>query len=234
MRPVQKPSWPKDASGSPKSYKPHTLAKPDLEEAIGCYCSYCEEFHSNLQVEHVISVDQDSNRKHDWDNFLLACSRCNGRDNKSNKSVDLSQIHFPHRDNTLHSLIYREGGLIQVNPALEQNEWQKALALVKLVGLDKHPANPEYPNFPIGDNRWKTRREQWEVATRKRKEFDAGLWMPAHIVEFAKERGYFSVWFTLFEGIPEVRKALMDAFSGTAPECFDADSGYRPIPRPQP
>lgn len=231
MRPVQKPAWPADASGNPKSYKPHTGAKPDLEDSIGSYCSYCEEFQSSLQVEHVISVDQDDRLEHHWDNFLLACGRCNGRDNKSNKHVDFSLLHFPHRDNTLLSLRYREGGLVEVNPELNETEKPKAKALLKLVGLDKYPGNPDYPTLLPGETRWKTRKEQWEFALRKLAQYESGDLELNLVVEFAQQRGYFSVWFAVFESHPEVRAALIKGFKGTPMNCFDASNSYRPVPR---
>jgi hypothetical protein len=75
----------------------------------------------------------------------LACGRCNGRDNKSNKVVDFSLIHFPHLNNTFLSFEYHEGGYVKVNPALAGISQTKAENLINLVGLDKIPGNPKYP-----------------------------------------------------------------------------------------
>ncbi len=95
MRPVIKAAWPQE-KGSLKSYKPYTKANNDLEANLGSYCSYCEVFSSDLEIEHVISQDQDDTLAHDWDNFLLACGKCNGKGGKSNKPVDFTTMHFPH------------------------------------------------------------------------------------------------------------------------------------------
>jgi 5-methylcytosine-specific restriction endonuclease McrA len=57
MRPVTKWTWPQ-VGGAQKSYNPHTIAKTDLELNFDTYCSYCEVFSSDLEVEHVISRNQ--------------------------------------------------------------------------------------------------------------------------------------------------------------------------------
>ena len=105
MRPVTKNPWPRE-NGLPKTYRPHTIAKGDLEVNLGTYCSYCEVYSSDLEVEHIISQDQDNTLVYSWDNFLLACGRCNGRDNKTNRPVALGLVHLPHRNNTFLSFLY--------------------------------------------------------------------------------------------------------------------------------
>ena len=88
MRPVQKLSpgdtLPQSGAVVASEYKPHGTAYAHLEENLGDYCSYCEVFHVDLEVEHIVSQNQDDSKKHEWDNFLLACGRCNGADNKWN------------------------------------------------------------------------------------------------------------------------------------------------------
>ncbi|MFM9947525.1 MAG: HNH endonuclease [Saprospiraceae bacterium] len=94
MRPVDK--WPVGQTNPPNGvtiltqYNPHGSANPLLQENLDSFCSYYEIFSSDLEVEHIISINQESARKTEWDNFLLACGRCNGKDNKSNKPVDLT------------------------------------------------------------------------------------------------------------------------------------------------
>jgi hypothetical protein len=233
MRPLQLVVWPVDANGDQIRFDPASDAKPLLEKAFGFYCCYCESFHHNLQVEHLVSQDQDPNREGCWYNFLLACSRCNGKDNKSNHSVDFLAFHFPHKDNTLISFCYFEGGKVTVNPGLEATEQEKARKLMKLVGLDKYPGNPEYVSISPKDQRWNVRQTQWEFAQRKVVEFEKGGISTNSVVEFALQRGHFSIWFTLFANHPDVREALIEAFKGTAKDCFDPTNGFNPIPRPR-
>lgn len=41
--------------------------------------------------------------------------------------------------------------------------------------------------------------------------------------ELAPATGFFSVWMTVFSQHPEMRRGFINAFPGTAPDCFDAD-----------
>jgi hypothetical protein len=230
MRPVQKRNWPIE-NGLQKSYKPHTIAKTDLEDHLGCFCSYCEVFSSDLEVEHVISKYQDKSLLNDWNNFLLACGRCNGKDNKSNKPVNLSATHFPHLNNTILSFVYGEGGLVSINPQLSGDSIIHARNMLNLVGLDKYPGNPRYEKHNPNDTRWKHRRITWEYAMKYLPIYEKGSLSAQQLVEFAIQRGYFSVWFSVFQNHPEVKKLLIDTFVGTSHNCFDTDNNYQPIAR---
>ncbi|TLU82390.1 MAG: hypothetical protein FDX21_07750 [Chlorobium sp.] len=230
MRPVIKLDWPQE-NGSQKSYRPHTKANNDLEENLGPYCSYCEVFSSDLEVEHVISQDQDATLAHDWNNFLLACGRCNGKCGKSNKHVDFTTIHFPHLNNTFLSFSYKEGGLITVNPALTGISRTHAENMLNLIGLDKYPGNAKYPTLNQNDSRWKHRRIAWEWAKRYLPEYEADNLTAKQIVDFATQRGFFSVWYTVFANHPPVKQLLIRSFAGTATNCFDSTNSYQPVPR---
>jgi uncharacterized protein (TIGR02646 family) len=231
MRPVEKSEWPMGGNGAPKRYSPHTLAREDLESNLGFYCSYCEVFSSDLEVEHVISQHQDNGLIHDWNNFLLACGRCNGSDNKSNNPVDLETMHFPHRNNTLLSFVYLEGGLIRVNPSLAGASLHHAENMLNLVKLDKAPGNPKYPRLNPNDTRWRHRRIAWENAKKYLPSYEAGDITASQIVDFALQRGFFSIWFSVFSNHPEVKDELIRRFQGTDPACFDAALGFHPIHR---
>lgn len=212
-------------------------AKPRLIENLGSYCSYCEihlPLLRNCDVEHVQPKgykDKDgnliyANLETDWSNFLLSCSTCNGPDNKGVKNVLLGECHLPHLNNTFLSLEYLPGGAIIVNRKLTGDSKVHAENLLKLVGLFKDDGN----SFP-SDNRWKLRYESWNKATRylekyKNKEIDGSV-----ILDLVISEGMWSIWFTVFKGHDEVRKALIDEFPGTAKECFDANNHYEPIER---
>jgi uncharacterized protein (TIGR02646 family) len=218
-------------------YSPHGLAKPLLEENLDDFCNYCEVFSSDTEVEHIVSKDEKPTLSTHWTNFLIACGRCNGGDNKSNKPVDLSAMYFPHLNNTLLVFKYREGGFVEIHPNLSaQHQKDKANALLNLVGLDKHPDNTKYPatakhpqGFPINDKRWEHRRAAWEKAERKLVKYERGEISAETVAKFAHERGFFSVWFSVFGAHRAVKEALVNIFKGTARDCFDAD--FNPIPR---
>ena len=218
-------------------YNPHGLAKPLLEENLDDFCNYCEVFSSDSEVEHIVSQHENPLLSTDWTNFLLACGRCNGSDNKSNKRVDLSAMYFPHLNNTLLVFKYLEGGLVRIQPNLTaQHQKDKANALLDLVGLDKYPGNPKYPvttkhlqGFPVNDKRWHHRRRAWEEAVRKLAKYEDGHISVEDVSKFAHQRGFFSVWFSVFAAHKAVKEALVNIFKGTARDCFDAD--FNPIPR---
>ena len=51
------------------------------------------------------------------------------------------------------------------------------------------------------------------------------------IISRAKDKGHWSVWFTVFTGIDAVLLRLITAFPGTSEDCFDANNHYAPIER---
>ena len=56
----------------------YPLARGDLVEGIGQYCSYCElPAVANLAIEHVLPRSSFPALTASWDNFLLSCAACN-------------------------------------------------------------------------------------------------------------------------------------------------------------
>ena len=88
MRPVEK--WTVGHTTSEgfvvvSTYDPHTHANGILHKNLGDFCSYCEVFSSDLEVEHIVPTYRNGILRTQWTNFLLACGRCNGADNTSLK-----------------------------------------------------------------------------------------------------------------------------------------------------
>lgn len=216
-------------------YKNYRDAKTTLIRNLGCFCSYCEEsYHQNrdLDVEHI----QPKNFKENgvkiyahletvWSNFLLSCTTCNGPDNKDTKNVILGECHLPHLNNTFKSLVYKAGGVVEVNPKLTGVAALHAANLLQLVGLDKSPTTSR-----PGDTRYRKRKEDWNMANRYKEKYNAGKADVGIIVDMVNNRGGWSIWYTVFKGYDEVRKALLE-FPGTAKLCFDAANHYEPIDR---
>jgi uncharacterized protein (TIGR02646 family) len=232
MRPVKK--WiHTDATIIPpinEFYNPYQDAKPDLERNIDAYCSYCERPAQDeaVHVEHIQpkGLSQYFAKKYLWSNFLLACARCNGADNKSEKDVVFGTIHLPNLNNTAISIIYGEGGFVQVNNTLHNQELANAVALINLVGLDKRPG---HPNHLHKDKRWDRRREVWEIAKRNLIKYDRDLIDAYTILDLARGYGFWSVWFSLFRNSIEVKQLLVTNFRGTESKCFNSD--FNPINR---
>lgn len=210
-------------------YNTYQDAKPALIFNLGQFCSYCEEaYHQprDLHVEHVQPKTLYPDLETKWDNFLLSCATCNGTDNKGSKDVDLNEIHLPHLNNTFKSLVYKAGGVVEVNPNLTGLSLSNATNLLNLIRLDKTPKN----SCP-GDTRWRKRSDDWNIAEIYKKKYNSGTIDIDTIVDLVKNRGGWSIWFTVFKGCDEVRKALIDEFPGTAKDCFDPNNGYEPIDR---
>lgn len=219
MRPVLRGPTPLDHDGNEKQFRGYQYARADLISRIGQYCSYCEmKLDADLEVEHVQPKSLHRDLELKWENFLLACKNCNST--KGHKDVVLDDYYWPDRDNTFRALTYSEGGLIAPsNDACV--DYTKAQKTIELTGLDKRP-----PNDPqASDRRWRNRREAWDIAVRSKERLSKNNTADfrAQIVETATGQAYWSVWMTVFEDDPDMRRRLINAFTGTAPDCFDAD-----------
>ena len=146
-----------------------------------------------------------------------------GKGNKGDKNVVFEDIHLPHRNNTYLSLVYKEAGVVIPNPKLEGKSLANAEALISLVGLDKEDLDT--------DGRCGMRREVWEKAIMYLNDYENGEIKLRHLIDYIKVSGCWSIWFTVFSGHDEVRKALIEEFPGTAKECFDANNHYEPVNR---
>lgn len=199
----------------------HREAHPLLVANLGCYCSYCEDAernYANLQVEHVQPLSKYPHLELEWSNFLLGCANCNGRANKTNKDVVLSEIYLPHLHNTYLCLEYREAGVIVANRNCLEVSVDKAEKLLDTLGLDKE------------DVRCEMRREAWAYAKILLDDYQNGQILLDKLITVIKIYGCWSIWFTVFKDYREVRQALVEQFPGTSRECFDGD--FNPIPRP--
>lgn len=228
MRPVERGPRPLNADGSPKIYTTYGSARRDLIDRMGQYCAYCnQKLPASLAVEHVQPKVLEPHLELDWDNFLLACTNCNST--KGDTSVRLSDFLWPDIHNTHLAFVYSPDGKVAVHPDLPPALKGKAQKLINLVGLQKHPDDPT-----DSDRRWRNRKEAFvkinvalllytqAEAKGAAAEFEQtlGLW--------AADSGFFSIWMQIFDAYPSVKKAIVNAFVGTA-NCFDAN--YRSMNR---
>lgn len=205
-------------------YHPYGNAKELLLHNLGDYCSYCGKYDpQDLQIEHIRPKSLYPKLATKWDNFLLACATCNGAGNKGDKDVVIGECHLPHLNNTFMSFVYKSGGVIVVNPRLAEISKRNAEALYNLVGLGKLPSQDKK------DKRAQVRFEIWNRAEIYREKFDKGGLNLDDLMTVVKWSGRWSIWFTVFKGVDEVRKRLIDEFPGTAKNCFDANNHYEPI-----
>ena len=218
MRPVVKDD------GGERVYAHYRDALDDLANQIGLFCSYCEMPIKNApEVEHVQPKTPNRDLLLEWSNFLLGCKSCNSI--KSKKPVNINEVAFPDMDNTFRGLSY-ENDRVCAAQDLDPHENRLILAIVELVKLHRHPSGALRDDRPSsGDRRFKFRREAWAKATRMLQHY---LDRPGDSVlrntithELAPETGYFSVWMTVFREHPIVLSGFIDAFRGTARDCFD-------------
>lgn len=211
-----------------KEYRPYSAAKEPLAANIGRFCSYCEEPRAlaDIHIEHVEPKSREG-AMYEWENFLLSCNMCNSC--KLDADVNIETTHFPHRDNTFLDFVYDESGRVKVNPDLPEEEFRKAENLYNLVKMGRNPWGEEAVSKR--DFRWKGRYEAWNLAERYLLKYEAGNADLDDIIELSKGYGHWSIWFTVFKGHDEVRRALIERTPGTCASCFDAENHFEPIAR---
>jgi uncharacterized protein (TIGR02646 family) len=235
VRPVRRGPSPEN-----KDFDDYRKAQPSLVSRIGSYCSYCERrIQTQLAVEH---IQPKGLHKYEhlcgrWDNFLLGCVNCNST--KKDKDVQLSAILLPDRDNTFAAFVYQPDGSVAPATSLADPLIQKAKDTLALTGLDKAPADVLDENGKrVAIDRFSQRMEVWAKAEEARADVLANPGNDAVrnlVIHLALAEGFFSIWMLVFEGYPEMRRRLIDAFSGTrGSECFDAATSEVVSPAPNP
>jgi uncharacterized protein (TIGR02646 family) len=208
---------------SPSQFFSHyrEAAQP-LIERLGSYCSYCERhIETHLAVEHISPKSVDAEREKDWSNFLLGCVNCNS--GKGKTPVNASEYFWPDSDNTLETLVYLDA-LVMPSPGLNSEQKKKAESIIRLVGLDRDPGNPDKTRRPSkNDNRWNFRKDRWGLAksSRERLQKKDSPELREQIIETALGRGGFGIWFTVFSDDEDMRRRLVEAFPGTAKYYFN-------------
>ena len=212
-------------------------ALPDLVGRLGMYCSYCERrIPTGLAVEHIQpkGLPQYTHLIGSWDNFLLGCVNCNAT--KKDKEVVLNSVFIPDRDNTFAAFEYTQDGA--VNPAHNLSAAQNQIAIdtLALTGLDKSAGSVMDANGQsVAIDRFGQRMEVWILAQNSKDDLSGSPTdeMRRQIVRTAQANGFFSIWMAVFADDPQMRQMLIDAFPGTAKDCFDPIT--QPIsPRPAP
>jgi uncharacterized protein (TIGR02646 family) len=217
MRPV-------DRGGAPQVFSDYADAKPFLVSRLGDYCSYCERpIKTNLAVEHVLPKSRHPNLELDWANFLLGCVNCNST--KGRKPVDRTKCLLPDQDNTSLAYHYKQSGQVVSRSALADEIREKAEALLALTGLNKFPTTfPDGVQFEAALERWQQRSLAWSTAEMSLQAFESEdtVHVADLIVTLARSTGFFSVWLRVFGDHPAMRVRFIEAFPGTASDCFDS------------
>lgn len=224
MRPVER-------GIAPQIYNQYGDAIEDLTQRLGKYCSYCERhLPVSLAVEHVLPKDLHPQLERDWNNFLLGCTNCNSV--KGAKTVEINNFLWPDRNNTFLPFVYFKGGFVRLSTDMNATQQAKAQALLNLVGLQRHQAS-DWEKPAKKDKRWQQREEVWMVAESCREKFEAlnqCTEAKELVLTVAQSKGFFSVWMTVFNDYPEIKRRLVQLLPGTATDCFDQEA--KPLNRP--
>ena len=214
MRPVTR-------GDAKNTYAKYQDAIGDLEERLGRYCSYCERrFPSSLAVEHIVPKSKNQDLELTWSNFLIGCTNCNSV--KGAKPTNDNDFLWPDRDNTLLALSYTSG-FVEVRQGLSAKSRTQATNTIELVGLERHPGQPAAKRPRKRDKRYMDREEAWKLATLKREALEKAdtVQLREAIADLAKFQGFFSVWMDVFINDEDMRRRIVDAYVGTAADCFD-------------
>lgn len=205
-------------------YPDYQDAKPVLASAMGPYCSYCETKATgvDLQVEHIQpkglplghekeQVQERYSRKTSWNNFLLACGRCNGPDNKGIQDPVERNALLPDRHDTLNAFVYTDDGRVSVKDGLDEVTRQMAEESIRIFGLNKILGDA---NWREGDARFANRKQAFVLVSRHflATQVDT-LWQS--VFDAFKPHGHFSILYQETEGNEAFRQALNAAWPGT-------------------
>ncbi len=206
----------------------------ELASRLGFYCSYCERrIPTNLAVEHIQPKTLElpngqlkyAHLVGRWDNFLLGCVNCNST--KGKKDVNLAEVLLPDRDNTLYAYTYSPDGKIAPSRNLNPFQRRAAEALLSLCGLDKGPNQVYDENGKaVAIDRYAQRMEIWASALLAKADLDADPSdrLRRSTVRSASYAGCFGIWMEVFGNDRTMRRMLIDAFAGTALDCFDQNT----------
>ncbi|MCK6265376.1 HNH endonuclease [Vibrio sp. ZSDE26] len=200
------------------------------------YCSYCERvIPTNLAVEHIEPKKGPYAQPHlenTWTNFLLACVNCNSK--KGSKRVQFSMLYLPDRDNTFHAFEYRHNGEVHPSPALNRDQKVIAQNTINLVGLNE-PIDTDVDG--VAKDRRTQRLNAISLALDSLEDLKTdpqNQTIQNLIVKGMLSSGYFSIWMSVFDAYPIIRRLFVDSIRGTQQSgCFDAN-GKTLHPHPNP
>lgn len=214
MRPINKNLF----KSNKVIYKPYGSAKDDLITAIGSYCTFCERnaYSSALDVEHIKDKHTHVSRSLLWRNFILGCKNCNPI--KGTKKI--SSMYFPTVHDTFHVIYYSPvtgAALVNTTVCTTPQMVLMAQGLINLVGLDRIPGHPDLSNK---DKRWSERIDTFNVAQRYFSKYKNGHIDLETLIDFAKVKGYWSIWMETCKTDAAVINELVNKFPCTNKKFF--------------
>lgn len=210
-------------------FREYGLAKADLIERLGEFCSYCERKGDpqDLHVEHIYPKDPHPMLERNWSNFLLSCSTCNSYKNSAlgngRQTKLLSKSLWPHIDNTGNAFDYDQHGRVTISAGISAANGVLAAETLRLTGLGRTPAvAATFHAKGIAYDSTRKREEAWAIAADALNLYQSNRTAAqlAALVRTARLTGYFSIWMTVFHAEVLVRRELIVAFRACA-ACYD-------------
>jgi len=211
----------------------HGDAKPDLINAMGEYCVYCERHVEavNLDVEHVKPQKAHGKLSLTWANFLLACKSCNTYkrhyQGAERQPKILSTQAWPHLDNTYVAYDYDQHGRVTVSATVNAPVLREMAArTLHMAGLDQTPAvDVAYKKLGLIFDITSRRERAWKIANLALQAYEQNATdiQRMSILNQAESVGFFSIWMHIFSGHALVKQSLITRFKACA-ACFDLHS----------
>ncbi|MBG6027568.1 HNH endonuclease [Proteus mirabilis] len=198
MRPISRPQYTGNTITQYKSYLSYLI------DAYGNYCSYCERT-DKVDVEHIVPTSHNADLELEWSNLILGCPRCN-RDFKRNKNESRAGYIWPDTHNTYNLLQYHTDGRVEPISNLPEALKSQVQNTLDLVCLDDS-GQPQKP-LCLG------RRNAFQMANIIKDNYIRENQTLDEVCIFAKGN-YWSVWYTVFYSIPEVKTALENLLPNT-------------------
>ena len=151
------------------------------------------------------------------------------------KDVVLANHLLPDRDNTAAAYDYTMDGKITLAAGLTASQQALEKNTLSLVGLDKRLNQVTDSNGQlVAVDRVRQRLEVWLIAqvSKDDLQMNSNDAFRRQIARTATGHGFFSIWMTVFQDDPDVRKLLINEFAGTAADCFDPNTTQVVSPRP--
>jgi hypothetical protein len=122
----------------------------------------------------------------------------------------------------------QKAGLVRAFSTLGFDQLNKANNTISLLGLNTIKVNPR-----ATDLRWKYRAEAWFSANEVwRTAWNNGLISVSDftplLLDAAKSKGFFSIWFKAFDDVPQIKIALINGFKGTDSNSFENVEPFNP------
>lgn len=231
MRPVARGECPRGDDGRAVAFSDYREARPHLLARLGSYCSFCEvEVSVPIDVEHIRHRDENPDLACTWGNLLLACKNCNStKGTKVSTAADVDARLWPHVHRTFDAFDYGPDGIVKLADVGDPGLKARATATADMVGLMRRPDHglTRQQIERATDRRYQKRAEAWREAVDARSDLEEvdSPKMREWIVRHARDKGFWSVWVTVFADDLEMRRALSAAFAGTADDRVGGGSG---------